>query len=459
MINGSRTVSVVGLGKLGAPLATVLASKGFTVRGLDVSAETIKLFNDGTAPVDETGLQDLLDDCRERISATRDFSVALENSEATFVVVPTPSRDDGLFSIDFVLEAVRGIGAALKLSGAQDHLVVITSTVAPGSTGGPIRAALEGSSGLVVGQSVGLCYSPEFIALGTVIRDLLYPDLILVGASDARSGERLAELLSAVSENDPPVMHMNLVNAELAKLAVNTFVTTKISYANMLAELCERLPGADAAVVTVAVGLDSRIGSKYLQPATPYGGPCFPRDNAALAASARGLGVSADLAEATDTINRRQLTRLADLVCSRLPPGGQAAILGLAYKPGTSVADASTGVELAAELRSRGVRTSVYDPAAGTSAQRILGDGVAYAESMQGCVRGAAVVVVATAWDEFKQLDHADLAGNGLRPMVIDCWRILDQGQIQPVADVVTPGRSYGSDEYQRVVVEVPPRT
>ncbi len=447
VVNDSPKLCVVGLGKLGAPLATVLASKGYIVRGLDVSSDTVKLLNQGSAPVDETGLQDLLDTCSERISATSDYSIALENAEATFVVVPTPSREDGLFSIDFVLEAVRGIGAALKLSGARDHLVVITSTVAPGSTGGPIRAALEESSGLVVGQSVGLCYSPEFIALGSVVRDILYPDLILVGASDARSGQRLAELLSAVSDDDPPVMQMNLVNAELAKLAVNTFVTTKISYANMLAEVCERLPGADAAVVTAAVGLDSRIGTKYLQPATPYGGPCFPRDNAALAATARTVHVSADLAEATDAVNKRQLVRLADLVCSRMPPGGHASILGLAYKPGTSVADASTGIGLAAELRSRGVATSVYDPAAAVSARRMLGEGIDYAESIRDCLHGADVAIVATAWDAFRELDPADVAQDGRRPMVIDCWRILDRERFRAVADVVYLGRSDSEDE------------
>ncbi len=437
-----RTICVVGLGKLGAPLATVIASKGFSVQGIDANLNTVHLVNTGSAPVDETGLQDLLDTCKERISASTDYGVALDGAEATFVVVPTPSQEDGLFSIEFVLDAIRGIGKALRSGGARDHLVVITSTVAPGSTSGPIRAALEESSGLTVGEGVGLCYSPEFIALGSVIHDILHPDLILVGASDPRSGERLSEILRSISDDAPLVMQMNLVNAELAKLAVNTFVTTKISYANMLAEICEQLPGADAVVVTGAVGLDSRIGSKYLQPATPYGGPCFPRDNAALAATARQLHVSADLAEATDAVNRRQLLRLAELVCARLPDEGRASVLGLAYKPGTVVADASTGVGLTAELRSRGVSVCVFDPAAVGSAERILGNGVLYAASAKECVRGADVVVVATAWEEFRTLEPVDFSIDGRRPLVIDCWRILDEERFAKVADILHLGRS-----------------
>jgi UDPglucose 6-dehydrogenase len=247
-------------------------------------------------------------------------------------------------------------------------------------------------------------------------------------------------------------MQMNLVNAELAKLAVNTFVTTKISYANMLAEICEQLPGADAAVVTAAVGLDSRIGNKYLQPATPYGGPCFPRDNAALVATARQVHVIADLAEATDAVNTRQLVRLADLVCGRLPAEGRAAILGLAYKPGTVVADASTGIRLASELRRRGVRTAVYDPAATPSAERLLGEGIVYASSAKECVHGADVVVLATAWEAFKELDAADFVRDGQRPVIVDCWRVLDPERFSKAAEVVHIGQSYAGDEGQEHV-------
>jgi UDPglucose 6-dehydrogenase len=199
-----------------------------------------------------------------------------------------------------------------------------------------------------------MCYNPEFIALGSVIRDFLNPDFVLIGESDERSGQVLEGIYRQVCENDPPIVRMNFINAELTKLAVNTFVTTKISFANMLARICERLPGADVDVVTRALGLDSRIGAKYLKGAVSYGGPCFPRDNLALIATARKVGAPADIAEATDRFNRWQVGWLADLVWAYLPEGGVVGILGLAYKPNTDVVEESVGLLLAGELGARG---------------------------------------------------------------------------------------------------------
>ena len=181
------------------------------------------------------------------------------------------------------------IGEALRTKSGY-HLVVVTSTVMPGSTGGELQKALEHASGRKVGPELGLCYNPEFIALGSVVRDMLHPDLILIGESDAKAGQMLAELYMRSTNNSPPIYRMNFVNAELSKISINTYVTTKISYANMLAELCDHLDGADAEVVAKTIGDDSRIGRKYLTGAIGYGGPCFPRDNRAFAA----LGINSE---------------------------------------------------------------------------------------------------------------------------------------------------------------------
>ena len=208
-------------------------------------------------------------------------------------------------------------------------MVVITSTVMPGSTGGEIKAALEAASGRKVGPDLGLCYNPEFIALGSVVRDMLYPDSILIGESDTKAGDVLQTIYLQMCEKKPPVQRMNFVNAELTKISVNTYVTTKISYANMLADICDRLPGADVDVVTKALGADTRIGSKYLKGAMGYGGPCFPRDNVAFAALARKIGARADVAEATDRINNHQIDRLTGLVAKFAKAGTRIALLGL----------------------------------------------------------------------------------------------------------------------------------
>ena len=328
-------IAVVGLGKLGAPLAAVMASKGNEVLGVDVNPEAVRLLNEGLAPVEEPGLQELVTASRDRLSATTDLAAAAD-ADVSILLVPTPSDERGAFSNEHLLAAIDEIGRGL--AGRDEyHVVVVGSTVMPGSCDAVIRPALESASGRRVGETLGLCYSPEFIALGNVIRDMLEPDMVLIGESDARAGDVHERLYAGVCENDPPFRRMSLVNAELTKIAVNTYVTMKISYANALADMCERLPGADVEAVTDALGLDTRIGRKYLRGAIAYGGPCFPRDNKAFGVLARDLGAEPLLAEATDAVNVAQTDRLARVVQSRLEPGSAVGILGLAYKPDTGV--------------------------------------------------------------------------------------------------------------------------
>jgi UDPglucose 6-dehydrogenase len=435
------TLTVAGLGKLGSPMAACLAAYGYTVIGVDVDEAMVAAINEGRAPVFETGLDEMLGRAEGRLSATTDLEEAVRRSQLTFVVVATPSDDAGGFSLKWVLPACEAIGRAIR-EHDDFHTVVLTSTVMPGSTGGAVREALEQASGKRCGEDFGLCYSPEFIALGSVIRDFLNPDFLLVGESDERAGSALESVYRKALEAEAPVARMNFVNAELAKLSVNTFVTTKIAYANMLARICERLPDADVDVVTDAIGLDTRIGRKYLRGTISYGGPCFPRDNVALATLARQLGAPAFVAEATDNANRDGIGRLADLVEDRLPEDGTAAVLGLSYKPNTDVVDESPGLLLLAELASRGVDAVGYDPAAMANARRTLNDSARLGESLADAVSGADVIVVATAWDEFKTLDPSLLERNGdRRVVVVDCWRVLPAEQIEQVADYVVLGK------------------
>jgi UDPglucose 6-dehydrogenase len=419
-----KTISIVGLGKLGAPMAACLAAKGFPVIGVDVDARKVDALNRAQAPVFEPGLPELLQVAKTRLKATQDIPTAVLNSEVTFVVVPTPSEPDGSFSLRYVLQACEGIADALRKKSLW-HLVVITSTISPGSMDNSIRPLLEEHSGKRIGIDFGLCYNPEFIALGSVIRDFLNPDFVLIGESDERSGQVLEGIYRQVCENDPPIVRMNFINAELTKLAVNTFVTTKISFANMLARICERLPKADVDVVTRALGLDSRIGAKYLKGAVSYGGPCFPRDNLALIATARKVGAPADIAEATDRFNRWQVKWLADFVQEHLPEGGAVGILGLAYKPGTDVVEESVGLLLVRELREQRVRVIAYDPAGVENARRMLGDGVIFVNSPQACIDLSDIVVVATPWKEFHSLPGETWERHSPPRVVIDCWRVL----------------------------------
>jgi UDPglucose 6-dehydrogenase len=433
-------VAVVGLGKLGAPLAAVLASKGNAVTGIDANPDVVRLLNDGRAPVEEPGLQALVTGSRERLGATTELERAAE-AELTVLLVPTPSDERGAFSNAFLLDAIEGLGAGLAGRDAY-HIVVVASTVMPGSCEAVLRPALERASGRRVGESLGLCYSPEFIALGNVIRDMLEPDMVLIGESDTRAGDALEGLYAGVCENDPPFRRMSLVNAELTKIAVNTYVTMKISYANTLADMCERLSGADVDRVTDALGLDTRIGGKYLRGAIAYGGPCFPRDNKAFAMLARDLGTDAPLAEATDAVNDAQTKRLARIVVSHLGDGNSVGILGLSYKPDTGVVEDSPGIALAALLSDDGAReVNVFDPVATDAAQRRLAADVHACKSAGELLERSDVVVIATPWQEFSRLPIEVLKGKERPPVVIDCWRVLSDDAHGDAIEIVRLGR------------------
>lgn len=432
-------ISVVGLGKLGAPLAAVFASKGFHVIGTDLNAAAVAAINEGRAPVDEPGLQELISANGHRLSATDDTLSAVGGTDATFIIVPTPSDASGRFSNEYALQAVATVGQGIRQK-AGYHLVVMTSTVMPGSTGGVLRDALERHAGRPVGPSLGLCYNPEFIALGSVVRDMLRPDMILIGESDARAGDLLEGIYRKSCDNEPVFRRMNFVNAELTKISVNTFVTTKISYANMLADMCDRLPGADVDVVTHAVGADSRVGSKYLRGATGYGGPCFPRDNVAFAALARSIGANPELAEATDRLNRYQIERVLGAVQARIEGPGVIGILGLSYKPDTAVIEESQAVELAERLLAEGHSVVAFDPKALEAAQARLRGRLQGAESADDCVRAANLIVVMTPWPAFRSIAPAAFERPGRRATVIDCWRILP-AEVRRVADLVYVGR------------------
>ena len=420
-----KSISVIGLGKLGAPLAACFAARGFAVTAVDLDKNKVDAINARQAPVHEPGLPELIEECQGQLTATQDAEEAVRNSEATFIVVNTPSEPTGGFSLRYVLPTLEVIGKTLRTKPGF-HLVVLTSTVMPGSTNGDVRVTLERTSRKTCGEHFGLCYSPEFIALGSVIRDFYFPDFLLIGESDVQSGDILAEIYRRTCKNTPFVARMNFINAEITKLAVNTYITTKISYANMIARLCEKLPGADANVVTNALGLDTRIGPRYLKGAVSYGGPCFPRDNRALAALAARVGASSGLAEATDLFNRAQIKSLAELVKRQHTGDGAIGILGLTYKPDTDVVEESFGLLLAQELSAGNLPVVAYDPRVNSAPALGQIANIRSVASAQECIGQSGVVVLATPWQEFREIPMSQWARHSPPRAVIDCWRILN---------------------------------
>ncbi|HVY12362.1 MAG TPA: nucleotide sugar dehydrogenase [Alphaproteobacteria bacterium] len=434
------SLSVVGLGKLGSPFAAVMAAKGFRIIGVDKNPAYVRAINAGKAPVPEPLLQAFIKRGRARLSATSKIEEAVLGSDITFIVVPTPSGPDGTFTNRFVLEAVKDIGKALRKKKTR-HVIVVTSTVMPGSSDGVIKEAIEKASGLKVGKDVGYCYNPEFIALGSVIEDMLFPDFILIGESDARSGKLLSSVYKRVCGEAVQIERMAPVNAEITKLSINAYVTTKISYANMLADICERLPGADVDVVAKAVGSDTRVGRKYLKGATAYGGPCFPRDNVALIVLAKKLGGRADIPQASDRLNHHQTERLMRKLRKNLPKGALVGIAGMAYKPDTPVIERAAGVDLAHRLLKERFAVRITDPLAAKAARKALKGRVGVAEDIQALARHVDALVVLTPCPEFKKLSPRALSKRRAPLLVLDGWRLYAGKNLGKKAQMLYIGR------------------
>ncbi|MBV9764494.1 MAG: nucleotide sugar dehydrogenase [Acidobacteriaceae bacterium] len=454
-----RTYAIIGLGKLGASMAAAIASRGFHVIGVDVNRRSVDLINAGRAPVQETNLEETIAANRQRIRATQDMREAVLHTDIAFVIVPTPSDQNGAFSLTYAAEAFRHIGRALAEKETY-YTVVLTSTVLPGATRHGLLPLLEAESGKIAGRDFGLCYGPEFIALGSVIHDFLHPDFTLVGEYDKKSGDLLESCYAQILPDHPDCQRMSLENAELTKLAVNTYVTMKITFANTIAALCEQVPGGDVDVVTRAVGRDRRIGGKYLTGGLGYGGPCFPRDNLALSYFARTLGRRAELAETTDAVNRSVAINALERLEKELRPGSTVAVLGLAYKPHSHLVEESQGILLAHGLANSGYRVLTYDPLAHAMTSELARNahlnGWLLGDSLQECLDEADAVLVTTPDPAFKTLDATNFARLKRTVTVVDFWRILS-GALEghPHIRYVPFGRSIRDREHQERLAEL----
>jgi UDPglucose 6-dehydrogenase len=269
-----------------------------------------------------------------------------------------------------------------------------------------------------------VCYNPEFIALGSVIRDFLNPDFYLLGEFDKRSGDILEFIHNTVSLNNAPVKRMNLENAELAKISLNSYVTMKISFANMLAEFCEKIPGGNVDVVSDAIGIDKRVGRKYLTGGLGFAGPCFPRDNVALDFMGSKLGVDSELLNLNHKYNRRLSARLADKIINKIPYNSKIAILGLSYKALSHIIEESPGIALCKYFSENGYNVSAHDNLALTEAKSVLDEKVVLSENLNFVIENADVILITTTDDSYKKIDFKELTSNGRKIVLVDYWRI-----------------------------------
>ena len=433
-------LSVIGLGKLGACSAACFAYKGFEVIGVDINKDYVDAINNGKAPVYEPRLQEIIDASDGRLKATQEYEEAIKESDITFLIVPTPSRGDGHFSDRYLQDALKQLSGTLKKINKKHHLFVITSTVSPGTTEEKLIPLIESVSGKKLNKDFGVSYNPEFIALGSVIRDFLNPDMVLIGESSKFIGDKLEEIYRAVCENKPHIARMSLISSEITKISLNSYITMKISYANTLANICEAIPNANIDDITMALGADKRIAPYYLKGGLSYGGPCFPRDNRAFAAFAKKYGIDAKLARTTDEVNEFQIKHLADLVLKYIPNGNSAvSVLGLSYKPNTPVIEESPAVKLIEELLKKDKEIIAYDPLAMEYIRAHFGDNIFYASTIKDCISKSSVWIITTPNDEFKSINSSHIIQNPT--IIIDCWRIFDPSKFDDRVKYVAIGK------------------
>jgi UDPglucose 6-dehydrogenase len=399
-----QSASVCGLGKLGACIAATLAQRGFQVVGIDIDAEKVRLLNQGEAPVEEPRLQEVLQEGRSRLRATLDYREVL-HTDATFFIPPTPSLPDGSFSTEFLLRAMQPVARAVGEAGKKGHIFVCSSTTTPGSVDKVIIPMLERETGWKCGVDFGVCYNPEFIALGDVVRGLLEPDMVLIGESDKKTGNAMEDLYRRYNRNKPHIARMSIASAEIAKISVNSFITMKISFTNQLRLIAERFPEANIHDILDAVGSDTRIGRKYLRAGLSFGGPCFPRDNRMLAFTAKQVGLVAPLAEASDRVNDMTKERLLDQVRGLLDKKDTVVVLGVSYKPDTYIVEEAAGLYLAQNLKRLGYRVLVHDFAARPANSSALHE-FEMLDSLSSLVdrKGVRAVVVCCPWPGYRGL-------------------------------------------------------
>lgn len=419
-------ISVIGTGYLGTTHAACMSSLGFEVIGIDVDPAKITSLAAGEIPFYEPGLEELLQ--RElksgRLSFSTDFN-AIKDCDVHFICVGTPQVKDGLAAdLSYVFAALDEIAPIIK----SGSLVVGKSTV-PVGTATKMRESL-----LAINPETDLAWNPEFLREGFAIEDTLNPNRLVVGVTNEKAEGILREVYAKSLKEDTPWVVADLPTAELVKVAANSFLATKISFINAMAEICEAA-GGDVTVLAKAIGYDPRIGSRFLQAGIGFGGGCLPKDIRAFMARAQELGAdhALEFLREVDSINIRARTRMIDLVRKDLSQdlrGKKIAVLGAAFKPDSDDVRDSPALDIAVQLQGAGATVTVHDPKAIENARNrfpVLG----FSESVAGCVQEAELVLHLTEWKIYREIDPRELIKLVAQPTIIDGRNALDREKWQ----------------------------
>ncbi len=421
-------ISFVGLGVVGLITQVCFASRGYNTIGMDTDEQKLRTLRSGNLPFHEPQLRELLDETETNIKFSADIDYAIENSRLTFVTVGTPSKPDGCIDLSQIIHACRSIGRALR-NKSEYHVVVVKSTIVPGTTDSVIKRILKEESNKNIGEDFGLTVNPEFLREGTGVNDTFHPHLLVIGSADQRSQEELERLwLEFYNKDAPMILKTNFVNAELIKYANNAFLATKVGFINSMANICQKFDGADVEKVAKAIGMDPRISPLFLKAGPGYGGSCLPKDVKALINLSQAIGFYPTLLMAVDQVNERQSMQVVDLAKSALGDLKEKiiAILGVAFKKDTDDIREAASIKIIRHLVQHGAKVRANDPMALENLKKIFGDEIIYAKNKFECLTNADCCIILTEWDEYKSMKPDDFAKYMKTPCIIDARRIYN---------------------------------
>ncbi len=414
----SKTISVIGAGYVGLITGVGFARLGHNVICRDINKKAVDTINSGRSHIYEKGIDEILEKAvGKNLKATIDLKESVLTSDITFICVGTPSKDNGNINLKHVKEVIRDIGEILKEK--SYHVIVVKSTVTPGTTEKIIIPLLERSSGKKVGIDFGVAVNPEFLREGVAIEDFLNPDRIIIGSYDQRSGDLTEELYS---DFNCPVLRTDLKTAEMIKYASNAFLATKISFINEIGNICKGL-GINIYDVAEGIALDHRISPHFLKSGLGFGGSCLPKDTKELVFKARSLGYEPNLLTSVIKVNEDQPKRLLNLVRKRINSfnGKKVAILGLSFKGDTDDTRDSQAFPVIKQLLKENANITAYDPKAEENTKILFEDQIQYADSAKAALENSDIALILTDWKEFENLDFDGMK----KKIVIDARNII----------------------------------
>jgi UDPglucose 6-dehydrogenase len=419
-------IAMVGSGYVGLVSGACFADFGHKVCCIDKDPARIAALKAGKMPIYEPGLADIvMNNVRQNRLSFADDLAAVRGAEAVFIAVGTPSRrGDGHADLSYVYQAAREIAQAI-----QDFTVIVTKSTVPVGTGDEVERIIRETK---PGIDIAVVSNPEFLREGAAISDFKRPDRILIGLEDKRAEIVMREIYRPLYLNQAPILVTNRRTSELTKYAANAFLATKITFINEIADLCEEV-GADVQEIARGIGLDNRIGAKFLHAGPGYGGSCFPKDTQALIKTAQDLGSPVRIVETVAAVNeqrKRAMGRKVLAACGGSVRGKVIAVLGLTFKPNTDDMRDSPAISVITALQDGGARINAFDPE-GMEQARLYMENITYCSDPYSCCKGAAALVIITEWDAFRALDLERVKGLLAAPILVDLRNIYDPDEVR----------------------------